>query len=549
MANFFKKYWKFVLAGVLLVVLIIAGWVIGSELYRPVRTQKLTQQATQALQRGDLASAQSLAVQALLSTGNYLPAIRVLGSALISSAPEEAVSVWSDARKLSGDESSDVLGFAQASLASGNLTQTQQAMDILRAKAPKDLRVKLLDAKLDYTLGRKAEALRKIVALTSSRPDFASGWFFYATLVRDIDRQGVTDAFLDSIDRLTDEKSPLFLWASTQSLFWIPKEDFLAQADKLLTRVDLPRSIRLNLLMLSQKRLGVESEALEHNAGRYFNMAQRSDQKEYVSFLLQIGDFDAALKLVTPKLAIVDEDFFRLYLLALEGKGDWQAVAEIASNPKLPFSPALMKAHRALALSKLGQAEAAQKEWSAALEEARSNYFALGMLTQLALDYKLSAWANQGFGLWADSVEGGSYPVYALWMNTALEQKDIARALTILARAKDLFPQNIFVQESWVYYNALAKRPGDWVKLAYNLAQANPGVPSCRVALGLTLLQVGENAKALATIQTAGVENWDWTDPSWQMVRAAILKANGQQVPDLGTILDKVLPEESTLLK
>jgi hypothetical protein len=89
MANFFKKYWKFVLAGVLLVVLIIAGWVIGSELYRPVRTQKLTQQATQALQRGDLASAQSLAVQALLSTGNYLPAIRVLGSALISSAPEE----------------------------------------------------------------------------------------------------------------------------------------------------------------------------------------------------------------------------------------------------------------------------------------------------------------------------------------------------------------------------------------------------------------------------------------------------------------------------
>jgi hypothetical protein len=64
-----------------------------------------------------------------------------------------------------------------------------------------------------------------------------------------------------------------------------------------------------------------------------------------------------------------------LYLLALEGRGI-AGLAEIASNPKLPFSPALMKA-MALALSKLWTGGGAQKEWSAALEEARQ-LFALG---------------------------------------------------------------------------------------------------------------------------------------------------------------------------
>ena len=53
------------------------------------------------------------------------------------------------------------------------------------------------------------------------------------------------------------------------------------------------------------------------------------------------------------------------------------------------------------------------------------------------------------------------------------------------------------------------------------------------MTLSLALLRVGEAAKALEVINSTRITDWNNVPAGWQLIRAGVLKANGQPVPEV----------------
>lgn len=517
------------------------------KLNRPMRALALAKQAQVLLQEGDLTGAVQAAWKSRALAPNSAECSRALALVWSQMTPSQSYVIWEQVVRLSNNAPEDVQNYTLSLIVAGDLPKAKEQLDALLARNP-DEKTRLIEIQYLIAAMRPAEALQRTLLILDKSPRSEGAWMLYAGLASAFGGKE-KESFVLRLQQIAEDPSNLGLWACLQRLLLADDKDLQMRARELLLHPGSTRRTILQVYQVYRARQKMPFKVIREKISPLFNTALAGEKLELANFYISIGDGDGALLVISPKFALESAEGLELYLRALALARRSEAIIEILEVKGLKLPNYTKELWRARAYANLGEKQKSGAAWTSALAAAGDDSAALS-----AIAFSLSS-----TGDWTelDEVMPRLLKVvaplerplhYQSWFHSALVRRDAVKIYTVLEKMSTEYPDNSGYKNDFIYYSLLLNKKGDWVKEAYGLAKRSPSVAAHRVVLALALLKAGQPVKAEEFIVTAQVGQWDFSPIGWQLVRAAIFKANGKPAPEVSKA-DLALPEERALLE
>jgi len=539
-----RRVYLTVFLGIFVAVVLIGAY----SFFKPARANQLADEAMKELHEGNLAKARQKAMAAKDLAGGSAKVARVLATVWGQITPSSVVPLWEKAVELSRGAKEDKQGLAMALLAAGELERAKTILAELMKENPNDPQTTFVQANWLIAATRAPEALPKVVSLVEQYPTNEDYWKVYSYLARLIGGEAL-EGYKVQLRKIKKEPSPLGLWALGELARIAANKDVEPAIKEMMAHPMATRDTMLVAYQIRRQKLNTPYDEIRREVSRKYNVADTAERRELASYYRTLGDYEGILEMISPKMAVAARDDLMLYLDALAGSGKWIALLEILNIDKLPIEDYWREIFRARTYAALKRTNESQIAWRKALVLAGNNPKMLGEVSQ----YLVALGAVKEVDEVMPRLIDNSGPLervmyYQQWLQLVVANKDTVRAQNILEKMSVEYPKNLAVRNDYIYYSVLLKKPGEWVPKAYELATNSPGIVAHRMTLALALYRAGQAPRAYEVVNTTRVTNWAPMPVGWQLVRAAVLMAAGQAVPEVANA-QQALPEERALVE
>lgn len=530
---------------ILVVVLLIGAYT----LFRPLRANQLAGEAVKLLEKNDLSGARQKVMAAKELSGRSITVARAMAQVWGRLSPSQVVPMWERAVELSGGAKEDKQGLAMALLAAGETERARETLQELLTTAGNDPQTSFVQVNWLIAAGRQSDAFNKISQLIDQYPTNENFWKAYAAIAPMMGQKGL-DAYTTDLQKLKKQPGQIGLWALEELARLSTPAELEKRLDELFARPDASRASQLFAYQMRHAKAKLPYEAIRKALERDFNMALTADRQELARFYRSIGDNQGILLLISPRQAITTRDDLMLYMDALAGTGKWQALIEILNIDKIPLENYWREIFKARAYGALGQQEKSELAWRQSLVAAGNNSKALSDIAYYLITLGAIQEVDEVMPRLISNAGAMERTLhYQLWLQVVTQARDTTRAQAILEKMTKEYPKNSSIQNDYIYYSLLLNKNnknGDWVAQAYQLAKDNPAVLAHRMTLALALLKTNQAPKALEVINSTRIADWNLMPVGYQLLRAAVLNANGQAAPKVENS-NQALTEEQAL--
>jgi tetratricopeptide (TPR) repeat protein len=449
--------------------------------------------------------------------------LRILANSAIRHAPEKALPLTDLLFEFPGTTVEDQLATVQLAQNAGELAVSRKMLADLDANALKNAESGPLLARLsaiqDMLDGRHAEGLARFRELAQTQP---------------------AEPRLHEAFRIVLEAGD------------IPLE---AERELLRTYLNLPiESIPLSLAVLSRL---MEIEPLKEQEWTDY-VAQKLLPREIDLSARWLARFEQSGKVIEV-LEGVRPDAERDATIALAeaylAQRQLDQATELMRESGGRLSPALFEYYHSRIALRAGDTAAAFERWQAAHNAAvgSSDFPLLQNLGFLALELDQPVNAMQSLYTAFSSGIGFNLPQLGQLMNLTLRHGNLAQTIRIAEVLREQYPDQPVHRNNLAYFRFLAQQDVEnSVEVMRDLVDDHPDVAQYRLTLALGLLRLGRHNEAKRLLDSTRID-WERTSTQGQVIYAAVLAANQQQVVASGLIqnidLSSLIPEERALIQ
>lgn len=303
---------------------------------------------------------------------------------------------------------------------------------------------------------------------------------------------------------------------------------------------------KLDSYLMQYERGDITLEGIYAAASEFVDLDDTEALLSYVRWLNSKGAQARTVELVDEYRALERKDLYMIYLDALAGVGDWEAVRRMLNKPEAPLQPYMKALFMVRYHYESGDLEAASESWKRVMLTCES----------LGDDRVKGLWWVEHYARkmrWLDYrrtvlqrlTDLPSEMRRAYESLILLEKADgnMEALLDIYRRMMKDYPDDTALLNDYAYLRLLCGREvWDALRVAQTLVKENPNYLSFRVTLALAYLQAGEAPLALQTLKETPVE-WRRVPDSYQMIAALVLAAAGDK-QTANEFLREVNPEK-----
>ncbi len=545
-----RRVRRWVIAGVALLVLAVAG---GPPVYRKARlwrARSLAAEAEQLLAERQLEKASGKAQAAIGLAPAEPEALRAMARVLTSARSTLALNYWKGLLAQPGATDDDRRAAVGLALEADRRDFADEQLALLLAADPPSVETLELAAQAALQKNNPTAALEFLGRLLRQDPRNEGARLLQAQLLdsspdRVQGEQGARellelgqgdDATALSALRTLAQRPNLTVDEIGQAADRLAKHPLAQTADKLA-------ALPLRWLLEPGQRAALIEQAVAQ-----FSQGGPDDRVALGRWLLQQGEAARVLGIITAEEALTKQELFLVRLDALATLGRWREIKEAMEQEKPPIKPLYAEVFQARAAKELNQLQEANAHWTMALSYAlptpEENLYLARYAEKIGEDrVAAKAWRQLA-----------RTPAWALRANLAAlpllekegDTRGLREAVQQLARLAptDPAPRNdaayldLLLQENVKAATAVAEQ----------LVKEHPEVLAYRTTLALADLRGERVAEALKLYE--GIEvPWSKAPPRSQAIHAAVLAASGTAEPPALPDSLLLLPEERALLR
>jgi tetratricopeptide (TPR) repeat protein len=545
-----RRVRRWVIAGVVVLVLLVAG---GPPVYRRAkvwRARALAAEAERLLAEGQLDKASGKA-QAAIGLAPAEPAVlRAMARVLTSAHSGLALNYWKGLLTQPRATADDRRAAVRVALQSHRLDFAEEQVALLLRADPPPVETLELAADLALLKNNPPAALDFLARLLRQEPHNYRARLLEGRIMASSPDQAQKDRGLRELHKLGEAHDATAL-SALQTLAQTPdlpagETSFVAErlaVHPLATTADKLTALALRWRIDPALRAGLIEQAVTQ-----FSKSGPDDLVALGRWLLQQGEAARVLEVIGAAQALTRQELFLVRVDALAALGRWTEIQQSIEQEKPPIQPVYAEVFQARAAKELGQLRDANAHWNLALSHAlpslEQNLY-LARYAEKMGEHRVAARA------WRQVART---PAWALRANLAalssLEKDGDTRGLReAVQQLTRLAPNDPAPRNDAAYLDLLLEENVPAASAtAEQLFQAHPDVLAYRTTLALAYLRTGRLSDAQRLYN--GIEvPWPQVPPRSQAVHAAVLTAAGTAEPPPIPDSTLLLPEERALLR
>lgn len=453
-----RKRWILVLA--VLAVMLALGWWRGPRVYSHWRQGRLIRQARELLATGEFRKADLCLRQVVQMNNQNTDAFRAMAELAVKANNSVAVALREKVCQMDPNSIPDTYAWAEAALKFGNIPRAKQALAHMKEAGTGGARLHEVEGRIELATGHLGAA--NVHFSEAVRLDPANGEYqvtLAAIAIQSVDpavraeARGKLAAWrrqpafrLIALRALAADAAihgtPDGAWALAQELAEDPGAGF---KDHLL---------RLGFALRSRQPAypALFAQAQERAKADAQEILQLLDWMQSQSLLVPACAWAKTLPPATGSKPPVCLKVADLHVLLL----DWKGLRQFTESADWSQEDFLRRGFLARALLESGEQDAAQKEWDAAVELARTQTHTLTALERMARGWGWDIKSEELLWLIIERPEQPRWAYQAL-VKAGLRQRDSAKLYTTWSRLLELNPADSVARENWVVLSLLRR--------------------------------------------------------------------------------------------
>ena len=504
---------RFIIVLAVLAVMLVLGWWRGPRAYSHWRQGRLIRQARELLARAEFRRADLCLRQAVQMNPLNTDAFRAMAELAAKANNPVAVTLREKVCQMEPKSAPDAYAWAEAALKFGNIPAAQQALARMKEAGAGSARLHEIEGRIELAtghLGAANVAFSEAARLDPANEDYKVTLAMIA--IQSVD-PAVRTAAREKLEAW--RRHPAFRLIALRALaadmaIHGPLDTAWTLAQELAG--DPGATFKDHLL-----RLGIARRAQQPAYPALLASAQeraKADVPEILQLLdwmqsqilpVQACEWAKTLPPATLSKPPVCVKVADLHVLLR----DWKGLRQFTETADWDHDEFLRRGFLARALLESGEQDAAQKEWDAGIDLARTATPALIALERIARGWGWDIKSEELLWLIIERPEQPKWAYQAL-VDAGLRQRDSAKLYTTWSRLLEMNPADSVAKENWVVLSLLRREnTAQAAKMAADFFANNPADPHLAAIHAFSLHMQGQTRAGLNVLRKLSREQLD----------------------------------------
>lgn len=541
------------IAGVLILIVILAVLVVRHPRFRSWRATHLAGEAIVSLEKGEAEAAQAKVGAAYQLAPRNFTVLRAAARVTSAQRDPQAINFYQSLADSGTATGEDYVGFAESALNAGRFelfeTNIRLAIEHL---PPADVRVERLLGRYALVNGDFAAATTAFRLIAEADPHSATAKLDLAGALLatpELSAQRTAPPIVEEAIRMQPDltTSGLRMLAAATGL---PRDTRLDAISRLLALDTLTFDEQLDVRRME---ISVDPSRGENVIDIVIQTAAGADSERRAAiarWLVHLGRNESALELLPLREAQGRMDWFLIWLDATAGLGRWNEVERALSPTDAALPPSVRELFLGRSLAAQGK-PGSTTHYEKAITAASGDLDRLIYLAGYFNTIDQPGLAERTLNRIAEEPAAARTAFEAL-IGLHRRQQNTPALLAVLERMERRWNTDPVVMNDLLYVRLLTDRNFVQAAEAARIAATkNPGVLPFQITHALGLLRLGRPAEAMSLFEGSNLQLAQML-PQQRAVFAAILAANGDEssARDVARLIDRgaLLPEEIALL-